>query len=87
MTIASLHDNLQELGIPQNRYYLHGLFGSTDDSDKLALVIKKGKYTVEYEVYFKEKGEKNSIRVFATEEEACIYIYRLLIANKDIEDK
>lgn len=31
----------------------HGLFGSPDDNGKLAMVVKKGRYFAEYEVYFK----------------------------------
>jgi hypothetical protein len=87
MKIAELHKKLQESGIPEDRYYLHGLCGSTDDSDKLALTIRKGKYAVEYEVYYKERGEKHSQRIFIREEEACQYIYKRLKADKEIEDK
>jgi hypothetical protein len=87
MTIAELYNNLKELGISEDKYYLHGLYGSTDDNDKLALIMRKGKYTVEYEAYFKERGEKHSIRIFSTEDEACLYVYNRLRANKEIEDK
>lgn len=87
MTIAELHRKLQELGISQDRYYLHGLYGSTNDDDKLALTIKKGKYAVEYEVYYKERGEKHSTRIFISEDEACQYIYKRLKTDKEIEDK
>lgn len=87
MTIAELHNSLKELGISEDKYYLHGLYGSTDDSDKLALIMRKGKYAVEYEVYYKEKGEKHSVGIFFTEDEACLYIFRRLKANKEMEDK
>ena len=87
MKIAELHINLKELGVSEDKYYLHGLYGSTDDSDKLALIMRKGKYTVDYEVYYKEKGEKNPIRIFSTEEDACLYIYERLKENKELEDK
>jgi hypothetical protein len=87
MTIAELHNKLKELGIPEDRYYIHGLYGSTDDDNRLALTIRKGKYTAEYEVYYKEKGEKHSTRIFITEDEACQYIYKRLKADKEIEDK
>lgn len=87
MTLNELHIKLKESGIPEDRYYLHGLYGSTNDDNKLALTIKKGKYTTEYEVYYKEKGEKHSARVFSAEDEACQYIYKQLKENKEIEDK
>ena len=74
MTIEELNSELKNLGASNDRYYLHGLFGSTDDNDKIALTIRKGNYTIEYEVYYKEKGEKHSTRTFTTENEACEYI-------------
>jgi hypothetical protein len=78
MTLAELHNKLRELEIPENTYYLHGVYGSPDDNDKIALTIRKGKLFVEYEVYFKEKGEKQSTTTFMTEDDACQYIYRKL---------
>ena len=54
MTIAELHITLQDFGIPSEEYYLHGLFGSTDDNEKLGMTIKQGKYSIEYDVYFRE---------------------------------
>ena len=79
MTISDLHNNLKEKGIDEEQYFLHGLYGSTNDNEKLSLTVKKGKFTIEYETYFKERGEKNSIRTFYSEEEACNYIYKKLI--------
>lgn len=87
MTLNELYIKLKELGIPEDRYYLHGLYGSTNDDNKLALTVKKGEYTTEYEVYYKERGEKHSVRLFTTEDEACQYIYKQLKENKEIEDK
>ena len=79
MTISELHNRLKESGINDDQYFLHGLFGSKDDNDKIALTIRKGQYVIEYETYYKERGEKHSIRIFTTEHEACEYIYRKLI--------
>ena len=79
MTIKDLADRLSELGISENRYYLHGLYGSNDDNEKLALIIKKGIYNIEYETYFCERGEKHSIRIFFNENEACAYLYDKLV--------
>ncbi|HRP55034.1 hypothetical protein [Agriterribacter sp.] len=87
MTIQELYITLKEFGIPEDKYYLHGLYGSTNDDDKLSLIIRKGVYSVEYEVYFKERGEKHSIRIFTNEDEACQYLYKRLKENKEIEDK
>ena len=71
MTIEELNSELNKLGVSDDRYYLHGLFGSTDDNDKIALTVKKGNYMIEYEVYYRERGEKHSTRTLTTEIEAC----------------
>lgn len=84
MTIKELHKRLQEDGILEDQYFLHGLFGSADDNDKIGLTIKKGQYGLEYETYYKERGEKHSIRTFATEKEACEYIYKKLIDEQTL---
>jgi len=78
MKIEELHNKLTELKIPADQYYLHGLYGSTDDSDKISLTIRRGKYTIEYEVYYRERGEKHSIQNFTDEGEACNYILKKL---------
>ncbi len=87
MKIEELHNELKRLQIHEDRYYLHGLFGSTNDDDKLSLVIKKGKDAIEYEVYYCERGENHSIRNFTSEDEACKYILKKLKEEKKIEDK
>jgi hypothetical protein len=66
MTLQELHIKLKELEVPEDRYYMHGLYGSTNDDDKLALTIRKDVYTVEYETYYKERGEKHSVKIFTT---------------------
>lgn len=87
MTLNELDKRLGELGISKNKYYLYGLYGSLDDNDKLALTIKKGNYNIEYEVYYKEKGDKTTIKVFVNEKEACQYFYKRLKKEKELEDK
>ena len=71
MTIDQLHNQLNQLGIPDDWYYIHGLYGATDDNEKLALVIKLDGP----EVYFKEYGVKTSLHKFRTEDEACNYMF------------
>jgi len=79
MTISDLHNKLKKKGIDEDQYFLHGLFGATDDNEKIGLTIIKGRNGLEYETYYKERGEKHSVRTFATEKEACEYIYKKLI--------
>ena len=83
MTIEELHNKLVELGISPDRYYLHGLYGSTDDNEKVALTIRRGKYTIEYETYFKERGQKHSIKIFTDEKQASEWVLRLLTYEND----
>ncbi|MCR9131644.1 MAG: hypothetical protein NXI08_03685 [bacterium] len=85
MTIEELNSELNKLGVSDDRYYLRGLFGSTDDNDKIALTVRKGKFTIEYEVYYKERGEKHSIRTFTTETEACEYLLHKIQEELTIE--
>ena len=87
MTIKELNIKLQALGVSEDKYYLHGLYGSTNDDDKLSLIIRSEAHSVRYEVYFKERGEKHSIRIFTKEEEACLYLYKRLKESKELEDK
>jgi len=83
MTIEALHTKLVELEIPEGRYYLHGLYGSPDDNDKIALTIKKGKYSIVYETYFKERGEKHSVRTFTNEDEVSSWLLKKLVDEQE----
>lgn len=78
MTVKELYKKLVELEIPENTYYLHGIYGSTNDMNKIALSINRGKYFIEYEVYYKERTEKNPIKIFTNETDACEYILKQL---------
>ena len=53
-----------------------------DDNDKPALTIRRGKYGLEYEVYFKERGEKNFVRVFTDEDEVSDWFLKMLVDEK-----
>jgi hypothetical protein len=88
MTVKELHIKLQDLKIPPERYFLHGLYGSSDDDGKLSMIIKRGKYTLEYEVYVRERGEKHSIIVFTDETKACEYfLKRITESDKYYSDQ
>lgn len=78
MTVKELHEKFVELEVSENAYYLHGIYGSANDMDKIALSINRGKYFVEYEVYYRERSERNSIKIFTNEADACEYILKQL---------
>jgi hypothetical protein len=83
MTIEELHNKLTELQIPEDSYYLHGLYGSLDDNDKIALTIRKSKYSIEYETYFKERGQKHSVRTFTCEDEVSDWLLKKLVDEQE----
>ena len=85
MTIKYLNKELKKLGVSDDKYYLHGLYGSTDDNEKLALAIKRGKYTIEYEVYYRERDEKYSKQLFTSETKACEYFLHKIQEEITIE--
>jgi len=74
LTISQLHDQLIKLKIPENWYFLHGLYGSSDDNEKMSLLLKQG----HCEVYFKERGQRTTDLRFDTEAEACKYVLKKL---------
>jgi hypothetical protein len=41
MTLKELNIKLKGIGVSEDDYYLHGLSGSTNDDEKLALIIKR----------------------------------------------
>lgn len=84
MTLAELHKELRRIGIPEEDYYIHGLFGSTDDHDKLALSIRSSINGNEYLIYFKERGKSSLLRNFNSEDEACKYMLEKLTFNRGL---
>jgi hypothetical protein len=85
--LQELHAKLEAQGIPAHWYRLHGLFGSSDEDDKVSLEIKRGKFTIEVEIYYKERGVKNSMRTFFDLDEACKYFYDKMIYQQRILHK
>ena len=76
MNLAELYKELKVLEIDDSQIYLHGLYGSKDDNDKLALLIKMGKHRPVWEIYHKERGQIGSVRKFFDEDSACQYYLR-----------
>lgn len=87
MNLEELHSALVSAGIPSEKYYLHGLLGTTDDENKLSVIVRRGRYFREFVVYYRERGEMHSVRVFDTESKACEYMFKRLTENKALEDK
>ena len=74
MTLAELNQHLKNLGIEDDKFYLHGLYGSNSDQNKISLTIKTEQFTTQYEVYYKERGVKSSSLLFHQESAACEYV-------------
>lgn len=70
MNIATLREKLEMLGITPNEYSLNeGLYPDR--------VILHDDY-VKWEVfYFSERGTRHNERIFASEREACEYMYSI----------
>lgn len=73
MNLSALYSELRKIGIPDNDIFIHGLYGSTNDNEKLSLSMRMEKYSKVWEVYYKERGKKHSVREFNSESEACEY--------------
>lgn len=76
--IEKLYFRMKVLGIPEESYYLQGLYGSPTDEYKLALLIREGDDATEYEMYFKEKDQKHVIQVFTDFDIAANYFIEQL---------
>lgn len=78
LQLEKLYFRLKALGVPEESYYLQGLYGSKSDDYTLALVMREGKNTTEYEMYYKEKEQKHVIQVFTDFEIASNYFIEQL---------
>jgi hypothetical protein len=52
------------------------------DEEKLSLNIKRGKHTILFETYYKERGEKHSVIEFNDLDAACNYIFKKAIETQ-----
>jgi hypothetical protein len=82
MELSELYKTLKENGISDDSIYLHGLYGSTNDDEKLSLTTRREKYSLIWEIYFKERGSKHSIIKFNNESEACEHYLKKMIKHK-----
>lgn len=78
LKLEKLYFRLKALGVPEESYYLQGLYGSTTDNYKLSLVIKESDHGTEYEMYHKEKEHKHIIQVFTDFDIASNYFIEQL---------
>lgn len=80
MNKAALTEKLDLLGINKKGYSLDGEL----NVDTIVMYHNYHKWEV---FYLDEKGGRNDERAFATEGEACFYIYDLFKGSKKISDK
>ena len=79
MNLVELKDKLESINVPAEYYSLNdGLF-----PDRLILECISSKKWIVY--YFGERGLRHREMSFLTEEEACNYIYRIFLEQKDLK--
>jgi hypothetical protein len=66
-----LRNRLTKLGVPS---YSYNLDGKGRDDERLCLGFTNN----EWSVYYIERGEKTTNKIFMSEEEACQFIYEQL---------
>lgn len=71
MTVENLKKKLNAVGVQDDLYYL--LIGGFPN-EAYCLVENKD----DWEVYYSERGGKSDVQLFATESEACEYLFEEL---------
>ncbi len=71
MTIPELRNKLKKEDIPENMYSL--LIGGFPNEAFCLIKTENG-----WEVYYSERGKKRGIKQYASESEACEYMYKKL---------
>ena len=69
MNVFELEMKLKELHIPEEYYSL--MIGGLPN-ERLCLVCEENVW----KVYYSERGEKNGLKIFETEADACAYFYK-----------
>lgn len=80
MKVLELDQKLRDLKIDPLSYSLNGDL----KSDAIILFHNYAKWEV---FYLDERGGRNEERTFISEEEACLYVYRLFLKGKDVGEK
>ena len=71
MNVLCLVEKLEELGVPKRYYSINGSLSS--DTYMLNQVYNKWEY-----FYFDERGNKTNYKVFDSENDACMHLYKVL---------
>ena len=79
MTRVELEIKLAELEIPKNCYDLYA-----DKIGEQYVVLHKNE---KWEVYYSERGNKNELKIFSAEKEACDYFYSWMLNKKKFHEK
>lgn len=80
MTINDLKNKLSRLRISENEYSLNGVL-------KPDSIILYNNYMSWEVFYLDERGTRNNEKIFNSESEACLYIYKLFVDSEKIKQK
>ena len=80
MNRLDLKHKLDEMGVNEEEYSLYGIL----DWDKIILYENYANWEV---FYLSERGSRDNLHVFHSEDEACHYIFSLFKKNKIIEEQ
>ena len=73
MTLFDLYNELINAKVPSNMYSLDGGL----PSERHCITKQNGSNN--WEVYYSERGNKSSLKIFSSEDEACKYFYNWVI--------
>lgn len=74
MNTSTMADSLDRAGVDPREYCIGGFMDET-------LCLRRGDASDTWEVFYYERGKKQSLQVFGNEDAACFYMYADLIKS------
>ena len=77
MNIDELRGKLEYLGIPKTVYSFHG-----DGIGECFVIVHEAKGWL---VYYSERGQRNGVNIFDTENEACDFLLNWILSDRTVQ--